>query len=1830
MKTTFNLLLLFFTLWSNCTIAQEDVTHYIVNAGFDNDLTFNADGSTKMIVDKSASLSARSWGYVAEDNSIYAWAKTSDEGNANWNGADGRSHALNGYIGQIEGWTVSNADKSKCEWAFFGSLPYALQQKAIPLTDNGNTYQVMPSKPINDNSNDNVGALFLRAGWGASCSYKQVVSIPCAKYRLEYWTININTNASSNATDLSNITCRGEVFKDENGTGLSAMEWTKHEFEFMPTSEFTIEFGYKSNANSGSNNNPHVFIDGIKLYKIGETNYEQILREELQSEVDKIYALADDECLANFKSIAEEIYGVGESALQVTDISEMEVKIEEIKLYYQKISDLLPIIESLKSLLSQAESIKNTSSPYGGYEVFIKKYDEIVILIKNATTDNITTYTDRLSAAINEYYQSGGEYGAEGIDCSFLIINPHFTKKDAEPTYIDSGIPVYPNIANYSAGAVPVDGTSEGWYTSGVTSGDQRLNFAQGRICWNLWDTNPGHHSINQDLTNLPEGFYSVSADMITQSGREHEAHVYAKTSSDDVSSPFLTAGYWSNTNDGEWTTLKTDRIRVSDGNLTIGGRSIFPEYSQNGWFCMTNVHLYFHGEEVEMEKIIFSNDELKVYAGEKRKLEVSVMPENTTFKNLKFVSDNPDIVDVDKEGNLIALSQGVSVITAYSCRNNDIYARCNVKVEINYEGINSLIINEIQSANIDMFVDPSFNYGGWVELYNPTDKPVSLYGLYVSDDPNNLKKFKLNIDAGAVPAKGFKNIWFDHNEDRSSQVDFKLSYDGETIYLSDQDGELITSQDFPNVVARTSYARITDGGLSWGLTAEPTPERSNSTSAFAIGRLDAPIVDKDARLFDSPFTVSVNIPSGAILRYTTNGTTPTLTNGQTSKTGIFNVSNTTTYRFRLFQDGKLPSEVITRSYLYRDRDIVFPVISVVTDPINLYSDSLGIFVKGVNGKPGNGQDVPCNWNMDWDRPVNFEYITSDNGMVINQEVDMSMCGGWSRAWTPHSFKLKANKMYEGRNFYEYSFFDAKPYLKHKTLQIRNGGNDNGSRIKDAALQQIIQTSGIDIDGQAYMPIVHFINGEYKGLLNMREPNNKHFVYANYGYDSEEIDMFEMNPTEGYVQMTGTEDSFLDWYNMSFNASDQQIYEKICDIVDIDEYVNYMAVGLYLGNTDWIRNNVKGFKPRYEGGKYRFVLFDLDHSFGTSSPFYNLEGLKKYDFNGVVKEIKLTTIFFNMLENSTFRKKFVDVFCIVTGSVFTPERSKMIINSIAENVFSTLQQEGQNPYNTANDLINSLNDRQQVMIDALKNYNKFDLTNLPEQKIAISGNNNEVRISINNLNIPTNKFDGSLFAPIVLRSSAPATYKFTGWKCETNIISSETELFSKGTLWNYYDQGALDGNDWTTNGFPGNWDEGNAPLGYYTGGDRGYKTILDYGADANNKRPTYYFRKIFNLTELPTENDMFVLDYIVDDGFIVYINGIEAGRYLMSSGNVSFNTYASSHASNNPDTGSMMIDASLFKKGENVIAIEVHNNSASSTDIYFDASLSFQSYVSKDYIVSEDELYEIPAAGNYNLTACYEPLSEKELKEGYVTPVKINEICASNSIYINEYYEKNDWIELYNTTGKDYDIAGMYISDNINKSLKYQIPTDGIVNTIIKPYSHIILWADKLTPISQLHTSFKLGSEGGEVILTSADQTWCDTLVYAPHNGDYSVGLYPDGGTEVYIMNKTTLASTNIINSYSQLWDEPIIPNSISDVEISRNGGLSLAYNGENIDIRCENSGNVSISVYTVSGQICMKQTFAITGNAECVNIASLPTGTYIVRAADAKDNRCVIKVHKK
>ena len=1170
-----------------------------------------------------------------------------------------------------------------------------------------------------------------------------------------------------------------------------------------------------------------------------------------------------------------------------------------------------------------------------------------------------------------------------------------------------------------------------------------------------------------------------------------------------------------------------------------------------------------------------------------------------------------------------------------------------------------SLIINEVMVGNVDVKIDPSYNYGGWVELYNPTEASVNMGNFYVSDDPNNLKKHQLPKNFGSVTAGRFRTLWFDHYDtgnaystNANKQVGFKLDPDGGTVYISNANGELILEQSYPPSIPRVSYARTTDGGDEWRYTSTPTIAATNVGSSFADERLAAPQVDKDATVFQEPFTVHVNIPEGATLRYTKDGTTPTLRNGFTSTTGIFDIDKQNyILRFCLFKDGYLPSPVVTRSYIYKNRDYYLPIVSVVTDEEHLYDNTIGVYVDGTNGINGNNKQN-SNKNRGWERPVNFEYILPDQSgeyrvMAINQEMDFEVNGGWSRHFAPgSSFKLKSDKRYEGANHIDYPIFTSKPYLKNKAIVVRNGGNDNNCRIMDAAIHEVLRSSGFYIDCQAWQPSHVFINGVYKFMFNVRETNNKLFAYSNYGIDTDEVDQFEINSVNGYLQKTGDDVVFKQWLNLATalgkDPTNDDLYRQICEIVDIDEYCNYMAAECYVACNDWLTNsnNVKGFRSRQDG-KFHLVFMDLDQGFTMSDMLNSLIRCRNDSRYSTGKNF-LIDIFFNMLNHEAFKRQFIDAYCIVAGSIFEPERVNDLITRMAQTTEAALSFDGKSPWDSANSLMRKITDtnNRNSRINTLRNYFGLDRG----YDVSVRANIPEAELSLNGQKIPTARLDGTLFGDAVLTTSAPANYRFVGWKMDGGVVN-KTELISLYDSWTYYDQGSLDGQDWMLPSYnPTKWKTGVAPLGY--GSIRGvsggvdFNTTIDYGSDSQNKRSAYYFRHQFTLDENPTEDQELQLTFHVDDGCIIYLNGKEIKNYNMPEGDVSYSDYAITYVGNEVYSETITLEKSLLHAGTNTIAVEVHNNNATSSDLYWAVELSLNESVSALIGETLDFASLSQLSGTCKVEACYEQLSDDSILAHQdinpYAPIRINEISAGNTMYANEYFKKNDWIELYNTTSVPIDVAGLYISDNPQKPQKYQIPA-GVegVNTIIPAHGFLIVWADKLDPRAplvdiqwqvtntcELHVPFKLSNSDSQQVLISSSEAFVannaayfeahpafrdftDRIFYHTHQDVQTVGRYPDGGNNIFVMNRPTIYGSNNPHTYDQFIGKDC-RQSYEEIE--------QAINSIFADSSTPSDNRGVKGIYTLSGML--------TGH----DTQSLRPGIYIVRYKDGSSRKINIK----
>ena len=574
---------------------EEDVTNYIQNPGFDEDITWGVNGETKTIVkDDIVYSGGRSQGWMAADSTVYAHSL----GTRNRKDGIPSTSAWNGFLGRVQGWTVASGNVTTPEWVYFGTVPYGLGATAIPIADDGDTCLSIPDKPEEDSGDDNKAALYLRAGWGGWATYSQVVNLPCAVHRLDYWVKNANFTASQNNTGVKNlckVTCRKETFEDNDG--FNAQEWTKHSIQFTPTSEFTIQFGFESSGGSGSN--PFIWIDGIKLYKVDEADPAQILEADLTSSLGDIQELQEQarelglEGLINeMNDCIDEIDGaIG------LDLAEMEAALKKAEAAIAHFNEAIAAVPELDAMLEKMLKLIETTQ-YPGIDDLQDAYMKINDLRNMGTADQILGAAAKAEEAIKAYNFSQEATEQNPADYTFLVKSPWFIKASAEPTLQD-GVWVYANEYTVGGGQdTNTDLSSDGWYKSGADGGDQRVNFQQGRSCWNAWNNNfTTTIGVAQDLTDLPNGYYTVSADLITQAGYCTNQHTFARSTAGSAISASLTADGWIDGEAGPWETLTTtEKVLVVDGKLTIGAEGTGNGNASAGWFLVTNFRLNYLG----------------------------------------------------------------------------------------------------------------------------------------------------------------------------------------------------------------------------------------------------------------------------------------------------------------------------------------------------------------------------------------------------------------------------------------------------------------------------------------------------------------------------------------------------------------------------------------------------------------------------------------------------------------------------------------------------------------------------------------------------------------------------------------------------------------------------------------------------------------------------------------------------------------------------------------------------------------------------------------------------------------------------------------------------------------------------------------------------------------------------------------------------------------------------------------------------------------------------------------------------------------------------------
>lgn len=663
-----------------------------------------------------------------------------------------------------------------------------------------------------------------------------------------------------------------------------------------------------------------------------------------------------------------------------------------------------------------------------------------------------------------------------------------------------------------------------------------------------------------------------------------------------------------------------------------------------------------------------------------------------------------------------------------------------------------SIVINEVVASNSTINQDEDGSYQDWIEIRNNGVTSVSLNDFGLSDDPT--MPFKWTFPDVSIAAGGYMLIWCS-DKDRATagaplHTNFKLSSSGETITLSNGNGDVLDQVVQPSMLQNISYGRTPNGNGPWLFFNVVTPAAANGSVAYSEA-LAPPVFSQASGMYATGFdlTLSTTVP-GATILYTLDGSEPSATNlggttytyrnqyretnaSQAQGTNLINTFRTLQYstpivvadrtsqpnkvsaisttfsfnptyipatpvfkgtvvRAKVIKPGALDSSIETKTYYVSPQGtnrFHIPVLSLSIDENKLFDYNDGIAVAGVDfetWRSANPTTDPTyeedNANYyrrgrDNERMANMTYLV-DGTEVLNQNIGIRVHGGISRSTRSKSYNLYSRAEY-GDDKMDYNFFSNLTENNFTNLVLRNSGGDFvNTMFRDALCHTIVRP--LNCLTESYQPTITFINGEYNGILNLRERYDDKFFSRALNISDTELDYLVDQGVADDGQAEYGDDvhyqAMLSYLNANSMATATN-YNYIKTQMDTESFSDYYISNIYLQNIDWPGTNIEYWRKRTSAyvpnapyghdGRWRWAFHDLDDTFAvpTDDIGYNTLALAT-DPNGTdyPNPAWSTFILRKLLVSPTYKNDFINRFADLMNTTFLPARVVGLIDSM--------------------------------------------------------------------------------------------------------------------------------------------------------------------------------------------------------------------------------------------------------------------------------------------------------------------------------------------------------------------------------------------------------------------------------------------------------------------------------------------------------------------------------------------------------------------------------------
>ena len=560
-----------------------------------------------------------------------------------------------------------------------------------------------------------------------------------------------------------------------------------------------------------------------------------------------------------------------------------------------------------------------------------------------------------------------------------------------------------------------------------------------------------------------------------------------------------------------------------------------------------------------------------------------------------------------------------------------------------NMSGQAQVIISEFLAVNDKGLEDVDGERSDWIELHNSGDATIDLAGWALTDDATALGKWmfpSVKIEAGGyllVFASGKNRV----KPDGELHANFKLGAGGEYLGFVRPDGRTVAhhfAMKYPKQRDDVSYGVPVDWQPDAGSTASviagpvyflrPTPGAPNGDTL--AGKVAKIAFSHSRGFYEESFKLNISSEtSGAVVRYTTDGSVPTADNGQVLN-GVLVVDKTTVLRAAAFKPGHKPTKAITQTYLFlqdvvrqspdglppvgfhyewgqnrvdygmdqrvvddeRYRNQIFdglrsiPSYSLVMNLDDLFGEDEGIYA--------NAEDD----GRAWERPCSIELIRPDgvDGFQVNCGVRIR--GGFSRGSNnpKHAFRLFFRREY-GPGKLKYPLFGKTAAQEFDNLDLRTFSNYSWSLSSDPRCTFMRDQFNRDLQlalGQsaARGDFCHlYINGQYWGLYNSCERPEASFGGSYFKGKSQDFDVIKIgrgrgkgqgNTQYGLFATDGNLDAWKQlWEACKAGVETPAAYQRILGndpdgtrnpdfsvLLDAGNLIDYMLVIFYGGNLD--------------------------------------------------------------------------------------------------------------------------------------------------------------------------------------------------------------------------------------------------------------------------------------------------------------------------------------------------------------------------------------------------------------------------------------------------------------------------------------------------------------------------------------------------------------------------------------------------------------------------------------------------------------------------------------